>query len=76
MLDMKHIPCYHAPAARRNFSALCRDFLSPLFLQFASASDQMLSHSTIARKWFETVGTFHWLRVFFQMHSGGLQVAL
>jgi len=36
----------------------------------------MLSHSTIAWKRFETVGTFHRLRVFFQMHSGRLQVAL
>jgi len=65
MSDMRHIPCFRAAATRRNFSALCRDFLSPLFLQFASASDPMLSHSTIAWKWFETVGTFHRLRVFF-----------
>ena len=76
MLDMRYTPCFCAVAARRNFSALCRDLASPLFLQFPSASDPMLTHTTIAWKRFETVGTFHRLRVFFQMHSGGLQVAL
>ena len=38
MLGMKHTPCFRAAAAWGNFSALCRDFLSVLFLQFPSAS--------------------------------------
>jgi len=60
MLDMKHTPCFGAAAAWGNFSALHRNILSPLTLQFASASNPMLLHSTIAQKWFETVGTLHW----------------
>ena len=72
MLNMRYTPCFCAVAARRNFSALYRDLASPLFLQFPSASDPMLSHSTIAWKRFEKVGTFLQLRVFFQMHSGRL----
>jgi len=64
MLDMKHIPCFRAAAAWGNFSSLHRN-LTLLLLQFPGASTEVLPHSTIARKRFETVRTFHQWRVFF-----------
>jgi len=73
MLDMKHMPCFRAAAAWGNFSALRRNLIL-LLSQFPGASNHVLPHGMNARKRFETVRTFHRWRVFFQMHSGGLQV--
>jgi len=58
MLDMKHTPCFRAAAAWGNFSALHRNILSPLILQFASASNPMLLHSTIAQNGLKQLGNF------------------
>jgi len=65
MLRMKHIPCFRAAAAWGNFSALRRNLIL-LLSQFLGASNQMLPHSTISLKRFETVRTFHRRRVFFK----------